>query len=126
MIILLKQLSSDGHTIVLITHDPEVAQHAHRRIDISDGRIISDPGPNPGASENAKPLEHTGALHGEPPFRNEVIEGTKTAFRSPSSNIFRTVLTLLGIVIGVASVIADRKSTRLNSSHVARSYAVFC
>lgn len=103
---LLKQLSADGHTIVLITHDPEVAQHAHRRIDISDGRIISDPGPNPSASEGAKPLEHTGALHGEPPFRNEVIEGTKTAFRSLSSNIFRTVLTLLGIVIGVASVIA--------------------
>src|SRR5690554_18862 len=93
---LLQQLSAEGHTIVLITHDPEVAKHAHRRIDISDGLIVSDPGPNPGASERARPAEQSGKLHGDPPFRNEVIEGTKTAFRSLSSNIFRTVLTLLG------------------------------
>src|SRR5690625_6488790 len=78
---LLKQLSADGHTIVLITHDPEVAQHAHRRIDISDGRIISDPGPNPGASENAnlwntpahRPGDHRFAIKGtkapKPPIR---------------------------------------------------------
>src|SRR5690625_7444440 len=79
---LLKQLSADGHTIVLITHDPEVAQHAHRRIDISDGRIISDPGPSPSASEGAKPLEDTAALHDTTPIRTEAMYGTRTAFRS--------------------------------------------
>ncbi|WP_111640738.1 MacB family efflux pump subunit [Marinimicrobium alkaliphilum] len=102
---LLKQLSADGHTIVLITHDPEVAAHADRLIEVSDGKVVGDSGPQTTPPRAAKNLADAQALHGEPPFRNEIFEGTKTAFRSLSSNIFRTVLTLLGIVIGVASVI---------------------
>jgi macrolide transport system ATP-binding/permease protein len=98
---LLKNLSEQGHTIILITHDSKVANHAHRTIEISDGLIVADPGP----SEVIHPPidEHT--LHGEPSFSTEILEGSKTAFRSLRSNVFRTVLTLLGIVIGVGSVI---------------------
>src|SRR5690606_9419411 len=40
-----------------------------------------------------------------PTTTSELWEGTKTALRSLHSNVFRTILTLLGIVIGVASVI---------------------
>jgi macrolide transport system ATP-binding/permease protein len=98
---LLRNLSEQGHTIILITHDSHVADHAHRKIEIRDGLIISDPG----RSEVAvKPYdEHK--LHGEPTFSTEIAEGAKTAFRSLRNNVFRTVLTLLGIVIGVGSVI---------------------
>ena len=35
-------LVKEGKTIVLITHDPEVAQHASRIISILDGQIASD------------------------------------------------------------------------------------
>jgi macrolide transport system ATP-binding/permease protein len=42
----------------------------------------------------------------ESKIKSELLEAMKTAFRSLRSNIFRTVLTLLGIVIGVASVIS--------------------
>lgn len=31
-----------GHTIVVITHEPEVAQHAQRIIHIKDGELVSD------------------------------------------------------------------------------------
>lgn len=31
-----------GHTIILITHEPEVAEHADRIISIRDGEIVSD------------------------------------------------------------------------------------
>ena len=103
---LLQSLSAQGHTIVLITHDPEVAKHAHRRIDISDGRIVADPGAAEPVSD-AEQLSDQPApdWHRDPPFANELTEGTKTALRSLGSNLFRTALTLLGIVIGVASVI---------------------
>lgn len=98
---LLKNLSEQGHTIILITHDAHVANHAQRLIEIRDGLIVADPGPSkvtPRAIENQK-------IHGEPNFSTELLEGAKTAFRSLRSNIFRTILTLLGIVIGVGSVI---------------------
>lgn len=98
---LLKELSAQGHTIILITHDAEVAHHAQRLIEIRDGEIIADAGPK---IPSQPPLEEH-ALRGESSLRNELFEATKTAFRSLHSNIFRTVLTLLGIVIGVASVI---------------------
>lgn len=39
-----KKLNEEkGHTIILITHERYVAEHANRVIEIKDGRIISDP-----------------------------------------------------------------------------------
>lgn len=98
---LLKNLSEQGHTIILITHDSHVASHAQRLIEISDGLIVADPGPS---VVNHPPIADA-KLQGEPSLSTELLEGAKTAFRSLRSNIFRTVLTLLGIVIGVGSVI---------------------
>ncbi|WP_037366254.1 ABC transporter ATP-binding protein [Amycolatopsis orientalis] len=36
------RLNALGRTVVVITHEDEVAQHAHRVVRVSDGRIISD------------------------------------------------------------------------------------
>jgi len=37
---LFKSLQREGHTIILITHDPAVAQHADRSYQIHDGRLL--------------------------------------------------------------------------------------
>ena len=34
------ELNRAGHTIILVTHDPNVAAHARRTIQISDGRVV--------------------------------------------------------------------------------------
>ena len=39
---LLKNLNRDGNTIILITHDHEIADAAQRQIVISDGQIINE------------------------------------------------------------------------------------
>jgi macrolide transport system ATP-binding/permease protein len=98
---LIRELSDKGHTIILITHDREVAAHADRIIEIRDGVIVTDPGPQPPASppDFAPHVDQTSPL-------GELVEATRTAVRALRSNVFRTILTLLGIVIGVASVIA--------------------
>ena len=103
---LLADLSAQGYTIILITHDAKVANHAHRLIEIRDGRVVSDPGAPPARPLPAqlKPASKS-VSHGKPTFGAELITGAKTALRSLMGNVFRTVLTLLGIVIGVASVI---------------------
>ncbi|ECK7436848.1 ATP-binding cassette domain-containing protein, partial [Campylobacter jejuni] len=39
---ILQKLNAQGHTIVLVTHDPKIAAQAKRVIEIKDGEILSD------------------------------------------------------------------------------------
>ncbi len=101
---LLRELAAAGHTIILITHDRDVAVQAERAIEIHDGRITRDSGPaTPSAAlplpDLAGAPDHTAGL------RDELAEATRTAWRAMRLNRGRTGLTLLGIIIGVASVI---------------------
>ena len=41
---LFKRLRDDGHTVILITHDPEVAAHADRILVMRDGELHEEPG----------------------------------------------------------------------------------
>ncbi len=99
---LLRQLSAEGHTIILITHAREVAEQAQRIIEIRDGHIVADPGPQrpQGPEPDFAPhIDRTSSM-------SDLVEATRTALRALRANLFRSALTLLGIVIGVASVIA--------------------
>ncbi len=107
---LLKELSSRGHTVILITHALDIAGQAQRVIEISDGRIVADPGPRlsggPATPDVANRVDEKRADEGGASLFGGALEAAKTAVRALRANLFRTVLTLLGIVIGVASVIA--------------------
>jgi putative ABC transport system ATP-binding protein len=37
-----QKLNNEGHTIVMITHEPDIAQHAKRIIHVRDGKIVED------------------------------------------------------------------------------------
>ncbi len=97
---LLKQLHSEGRTIILITHDEKVAAHAHRVIRIHDGKITEDTG----AAANAASASIS-AQGGGAGLWTDIAESFITAVRALRVNIFRTALTLLGIIIGVAAVV---------------------
>ncbi|MCK9696119.1 MacB family efflux pump subunit [Pseudomonas syringae] len=112
---LLDELASQGHVVILITHDREVAARAKRVIEISDGLVISDTARdasdvqrsvNPGtlqAVDLRKRLSEGSGSHGA--WQGELLEAIQAAWRVMWINRFRTALTLLGIVIGVASVV---------------------
>jgi macrolide transport system ATP-binding/permease protein len=104
LLALLRELHAGGRTIVLITHDAAVAAHADRHIQIRDGRIVADSG------ELIRPAQEPGMIDVTPRRRErllpDVTEAVKMALRSLRVNLFRTILTLLGVVIGVASVVA--------------------
>jgi macrolide transport system ATP-binding/permease protein len=100
---LLNELSRKGHTVIVITHSQEVAGHAHRVIEIRDGMIVSDPGAV--IPEGAAPLQRSEGRDKGLGWRG-LVEAGKAAGRALRANLFRTALTLLGIVIGVGSVIA--------------------
>lgn len=101
---LLKQLHQRGKTVIVITHDRDVAAHADRLIEIRDGRIVEDSGPQarpPSSESNAAESAQTERAAG----LADAGEAIRMALRALQANLFRTVLTLLGIVIGVASVV---------------------
>jgi macrolide transport system ATP-binding/permease protein len=101
---LLKQLHAEGRTIILITHAENVAQHASRIVRIQDGRILEDTGDRP---ENRDPMApESYELSRGVGLAASAQEALVTAWRSLRVNLFRTVLTLLGIIIGVAAVVA--------------------
>ena len=39
---ILKELNKEGKTVLIVTHDMDLANQADRKIVISDGKIISD------------------------------------------------------------------------------------
>lgn len=98
---LLTELSGKGHTVILITHDQDVADVARRQIHIADGEVVRDTGRDDSATDSSSAIE--ASRHGV--VLSDWQEALKSAVRSLRSNLFRTALTLLGIVIGVASVI---------------------
>lgn len=101
---LLQRLNAEGRTVILITHDPGIAAHARRVIELRDGRVVSDT--RKATDEGAPPRPATLREHRALGLTGEVSEAVKMALRSMRSNLFRTALTLLGVVIGVAAVIA--------------------
>ncbi len=105
---LLHQLSDQGHTVILITHDHDVAQHANRLIEIKDGMIINDSVPHrkPAPATPIMAGSVAEQVHHTYSFMAASAEAMKMALRSMRANLFRTILTLLGIMIGVAAVIA--------------------
>ncbi|TNC77112.1 MacB family efflux pump subunit [Janthinobacterium lividum] len=105
---LLGELADAGHTIILITHDRKVAAQARRVIEISDGEIVEDSGAIaiPATSTALPPLDMSRAAHDTgASLGTELLDAARAAWRVLWINRFRTGLTLLGIVIGVASVI---------------------
>jgi macrolide transport system ATP-binding/permease protein len=104
---LLADLAAKGHTVILITHDASVAAHANRVVELRDGEIVKDSGrPALPPSAAAIDLSHLDEARRRSPLLAGLDESLHMAMRSLRANVFRTILTLLGIVIGVSSVVA--------------------
>ena len=92
---LLDDLNRRGATVVLVTHDPEVARHARRVVRMIDGRAIElEPG-NPTVRKQ-EPVDPAPRLH----VRDTLKVGLGSAGRRP----LRTALTTTGVAIGIAAM----------------------
>ena len=151
---ILQRLNSQGHTIVLVTHDPTIAAKAGRIIEIKDGEIIKDSlnsnahhfasseksifnkenlkssvdsslyakAQNDKNGENSTQslnLKENSAQKVQIPLtampqeiktyhllKNQIIECLKIAYSSILAHKLRSLLTMLGIIIGIASVVS--------------------
>lgn len=85
----------------MVTHDPGIAAHAHRIIEIRDGEIIRD--------ERKQPLKKSESFASKTTknrFFVQIMEAFKMAGGAIVAHKMRALLTMLGIIIGIASVIS--------------------
>jgi macrolide transport system ATP-binding/permease protein len=103
---IIRELNVIGHTVVLVTHEPTIAAMASRIIEIKDGVVISDTLTK--VNENISSLSKPTVLQLNP--IQATIERFKEAFSMATKAMFhhklRTFLTMLGIIIGIASVVS--------------------
>ena len=102
----LKQLRDRGHTIIIVTHDLNVAAQAERVIEIRDGEIIANP-PPAATAVNAQPIaDKPQDSSSWQQFIGGFKEALTMAWLAMIANKMRTLLTMLGIIIGIASVVS--------------------
>ncbi len=110
MMTLLQELHQMGHTIILVTHDMQVAEHAERIIEIKDGEILNDSSDHALERQSTpkQTLIHREQQKGQLARRSwdSFIEALKMAILAMSNHRLRTFLTMLGIIIGIASVVS--------------------
>ena len=97
----LLKLHESGSTVVLVTHSPDVAAMAKRRIRMRDGKILQDSGPASALGSTGRALRRTE----EPPGRASRIRGTdilRDAVASLRSRVGRTAGLAAAVAVGVA------------------------
>ena len=112
---LLADLHRRGKTVVLVTHEPDLAEYAERIIQMRDGVVQSDERkraglerPTPNVQRPTSKLDVRRSMFGVPllaRFRRG-MGLVRQAFRTLRASKVRTGLSMLGILIGVAAVIA--------------------
>lgn len=107
---ILEELNAQGHTVILVTHDPKIAAHARRIITIKDGVIESDEVNNKLESAHSKDDSELILKNSWASSFGAYVDRFKEAYvmavRAMISNRMRTLLTMLGIIIGIMAVVS--------------------
>ena len=101
------RLNADGRTIILITHEEEIAAYAKRVVRLRDGLIIDDRRRVPVARlRAARRRSRRGRRdRAREAARMNLLDTLRIAWRGATANKLRSALTVLGVLIGVSAVI---------------------
>lgn len=104
----LTELNREGMTIVVVTHDENVARRSSRRVNVKDGQLLG--GGEPSTSSPSK----SGIAASGITMRDLIAEAIAGAIARPA----RMALTVLGIVIGMSALVATVGLTRTAGNRI--------
>lgn len=113
---LLEKLNQEGVTLVIVTHDENVAKRAYRRVHIVDGSLTDLPNRDNGNKSThslAAPVSTSVSRSGIT-IRDLLNEALAGMFARPG----RMVLTVLGVVIGLTALVATVGLTRTAGNRI--------
>ena len=101
---IIHDLHAQGHTVILVTHDPGIAANANRVIEIRDGEIIADSSKSTeiGPSKVKSIQEQVSWSF----YKDQFMESFRMSVQAILAHKMRSLLTMLGIIIGIASVVS--------------------
>ena len=113
---LLEKLNQDGVTLVIVTHDENVAKRAYRRVHIVDGSLTDLPSRENGNKSTHSPATAvtTSVSSSGMTIRDLLNEAFAGMFARPG----RMVLTVLGVVIGLTALVATVGLTRTAGNRI--------
>lgn len=108
---ILRELNTQGHTVIMVTHDPNIAKQADRVVEIKDGLIIKDyQNQTKNSLSSPRNSQQKQMLFqqkwGISAFIDRLKEAFKMSVLAMKAHKMRTLLTMLGIIIGIASVVS--------------------
>ncbi|MGO4432869.1 ATP-binding cassette domain-containing protein, partial [Paenarthrobacter sp. RAF9] len=124
----LRKLNSEGVTVIIITHDLNVANQANRRIEIRDGRITSDaetnnhPRPRRKVPAHPAPFVMSSQQSWASRIAQSLLDDWGDALTALSARTIRTTLLILAFAIaiggmtgalGISSTTSNAINTRL-------------
>lgn len=101
---IMHELNRAGHTIIMVTHDRGIASQAEKIVEISDGNIV-------GVSKNDSFFKNK-SMHLKKDLKSSALMQTLSSAFSFSikalySHKFRSILSVLGIIIGICAVVTS-------------------
>ncbi len=100
---ILRQLHNEGHTIIMVTHDKQIAASANRVIEIKDGEIIGDSSKEAVKSVMSNDKDRKSRFGFS---KDQLMEAFKMSVSAIIAHKMRSLLTMLGIIIGITAVVS--------------------
>jgi len=113
---LLEKLNQEGLTLVIVTHNEQIANRSARRVHVVDGSltdVINEENGNKSRGSPAAAVNTTGVRSGIT-IRDLLNEAIAGMFARPG----RMMLTVLGIVIGLTALVATLGLTRTAGNRI--------
>ena len=112
---LFRELNDEGMTIVIVTHDENVARRGSRRVNVKDGKLTAGEAPSRHPADGIGPASAAARVSSSAMRARDLLS---EALAGMLARPARMALTVLGIVIGMAALVATVGLTRTAGNRI--------